>query len=285
MKHPIIYISTLAFKGETLEEILSLAQKNDWAIEFSSGIGYRDDLEKIYREATVTRIPHNYFPAPKEPFVLNLASKDDGIRRRSIAHCKQGIALAKHSNSPFFAAHAGFCIDPNPEELGEQINISKSFDRSQHWSLFIDAVQDIVAFAEAQGVDFLIENNVIAKFNLFNGENPLLCCDSNEIISLCNAIESDRFGILLDTAHFKVSANTLGFSLDTVTQFNANIRGIHHSDNNGERDTNSPIKNDYWFLPYLKAFSNIPHTIEVKSITTSEITKQKQLIEHQLMNY
>src|SRR5690606_29507232 len=157
----------------------------------------------------VKRMPHNYFPAPEIPFVLNLASENDNIRRKSVDHCKNGLRLAKQSNSPFFAAHAGFCLDPDPRDLATELSPRDSFDREKHYRYFLQSVDEILAEADTLEVDFLIENNVIATFNLTKtGANPLLLCEHAEIQWLFSSIPNKRLGLLLDTAHLKVSCNT-----------------------------------------------------------------------------
>ena len=55
----------------------------------------------------------------------------------------------------------------------------------------------------------LIENNVITKDNMINNCNPLLGCSADEIIELIETINMDNCKLLLDTAHLKVSANTV----------------------------------------------------------------------------
>ena len=103
-----IYISTIAFNSLNIEEAIAIAKNNNFALEFSSGIPFHPKMEDIYTNCTLRRIPHNYFPAPKMPFVLNLASTNNTIRELSIQHCIQGLKLAKKSNSPFYSAHFGF---------------------------------------------------------------------------------------------------------------------------------------------------------------------------------
>ena len=209
-----IYVSSLAFIGKTPEKIVEIAKENNFNLEFSSGMPYRADMEEFYLNATVERMLHNYFPAPEVPFVLNLASADKRIRTISIQHCKNGLLLSQKSGAAFFAAHAGFCIDPKPSELGQKIEYNAAFDKQDHWELFFDSLSQILVYAEQLGVDFLIENNVIAEFNLSGGRNPLLCCDSNEMQYLFEYVKSDRLGLLLDAAHLKVSAATLGLNLN-----------------------------------------------------------------------
>lgn len=279
----VIYVSSLAFLGMSAEEMIQTAQQHDYAVEFSSGLPYREDMEAVYLQAPVKKIPHNYFPAPAIPFVLNLASANPEIRQRSITHCIQGLRLAREAGAPFFSAHAGFCIDPDPEHLGRKLPQNIPYDREEHWSLFKDSLRQLLDVADRYGIDFLIENNVVAAMNLWeDGSHPLFCADAEDIVRLLEEMQHPRLGILLDTAHWKVSSRALSFDQDgDLQKIKMYIRGIHHSDNDGTLDTNKPIGKEYWFLPHLKSFLAVPHVLEVKKQSPSEIDVQLSLLQMQ----
>lgn len=272
------YVSSIAFLGNPIGEMVRICEENHLNLEFSSGIPFMDNMEEIYNRAILKKMPHNYFPAPKTPFVLNLASNNKKIREKSIEHCKNGLSLAKNSNAPFFAAHAGFCIDPNPEDLGKKISYSENFDENLHKELFIKSIIDIIKFAERFKIDFLIENNVLAPYN-YDGVNPFFCCDSLGINEIFESINHPRLGLLLDTAHLKVSCNTLQLDLHSeLIKIEGVIKGIHHSDNNGEVDDNSPLDGEYWFLKYMRKFKSLVHVLEVKNQLVEEIKKQISIL-------
>lgn len=276
------FVSTIAFGVKDIKEIISISEKNKFSLEFSSGLEYDSKMIDIYKQCSLEKMPHNYFPAPHEPFVLNLASPNKTINKKSVEHCKKNLILAKKSNSPFFAAHAGFCIDPNPKELGKKINTIAIYSRKECWQVFINSLNEIIKFASEIEMKFLIENNVIARFNLdSNGNNPLFCCDSEDILKMFNEIKDNNnsFGLLLDTAHLKVSCNTL--DLDIVEELNKIkflIEGIHHSDNNGLVDNNSTLDENYWFLQHLNQFKDKIHVLEVMNINVENIKEQIKLL-------
>jgi sugar phosphate isomerase/epimerase len=274
-----LFISTLAFKGYSIEEIIHIAQEKNWPIEFSSGIPYNENIELVYKNAKIDRMPHNYFPAPQFPFVLNLASSNHEIRKKSIDHCKRGILLAKYSNAPFYSAHAGFCIDPNPFELGRKIAINSDFDKNANLDFFINSINEILDFAAEFGIDFLIENNVIARFNLSNNINPILCTYSDEILEVFNRVNRPNLYLLLDTGHLKVSCNTLNKDIyDEIEKLKLYIKAIHHSDNDGFSDSNEMLNQNYWFSKNIPIFSNVIHVLEVKATTIFDIESQIKLI-------
>lgn len=273
-------MSSLAFMGQSAEAIIETCQANDFILEFSSGMPYRADMESIFLDAPVKRFAHNYFPAPEVPFVLNLGSGDDEIRRISILHCISGIRLSHAVGAPFFSAHAGFCVDPKPTELGRQLSRVDSFDRSKHWELFLQSVREVLELTSDLPTGFLIENNVLAKMNVYaDGSNPLLCAEADEMLLLLSEISDPRLGILLDTAHLKVSSITLGFNLKEAAEKVLPVsRCIHHSDNDGLQDNNKPFGADYWFLPMKKQSVHAVQVLEVRKQNPEELKAMEALL-------
>jgi sugar phosphate isomerase/epimerase len=274
-----IFISTLAFNEKSINDISNIAKKNNFSIEFTSNLKYYSSILSDFFKADITKSVHNYFPPPKDDFVLNLASKNKQIRTRSINHCVDGLKISDKINSEFYAAHAGFCIDPNVTELGNKININSNFEREEHKSIFINSIMEILEITNDLNVNFFIENNVITRQNMHGEINPLLCCESSEINWLFNKINNPRFGFLLDTAHLKVSCETICRDVDNeFIKISSFVKAIHHSDNDGKIDNNMPISNEYWFLKYLKNYKDIFHTIEVKNLDEINIINQINIL-------
>ncbi|CAM9913501.1 unnamed protein product [Chrysoparadoxa australica] len=276
-----IFVSTAAFDGKDLEEIISIAESYNLKIEFSSNLKHHPDAYNLVEKARVDKLTHNYFPAPEIPFVLNLASLDKEIKEKSIEHCIKALEFGASISAPFYAAHAGYCLDPNPQDLGNNLTSYMNKNREEYWNSFIDSVKIILREAEKFGINFLIENNVITKSNFENYDliNPLLCTDSVEVNKLFSSVKHDHFGLLLDTAHLKISSKTLGFDLnECVKNIEPYIKAIHHSDNNGEVDSNNLLTNEYWFRDYLKRFEDLDHVLEVKNISLNQINSQLQVL-------
>jgi sugar phosphate isomerase/epimerase/predicted GNAT family acetyltransferase len=273
-------ISSLAFLGKPVEEVIETVKENGLILEFSSAMPYRPDMEQLFLDAPVKRFAHNYFPAPEEPFVLNLGSSDESIRRKSILHCIQGMRLSFAAGAPFFSAHAGFCVDPKPSELGQQLSRVESFDRSLHWTLFLESVREVLELTADLPTGFLVENNVLAKMNVYSdGANPLLCVEAEEMLQLFREIPDPRLGLLLDTAHLKVSAKTLGFNLESSAEnVLPKTRCVHHSDNDGLSDNNQPFGESYWFLPLMKHAAHAVHVLEVKKQPVEELGRMEKLL-------
>jgi len=271
----------MAFYGTDPVTMIKQSKSEHFSLEFSSALPYREDMELLFHKYPYPKLVHNYFPAPAIPFVLNLASGDPLIRTQSIEHVLKGLRWSKKGGASFYCAHAGFCIDPKPKDLGKKLpQTTDRIDRKKHWKLFLDSIRTILPLAEELALDFYIENNVTAKMNLnIHGESPLFCSDPDEMQQLIQEVNHPRLGILLDTAHLKVSANALNFSPEKAVKIVAPyVRAIHHSDNAGELDNNQPIEPSYWFGQFMPLFSNIPHVLEVKKQSIAAIKKQIQFL-------
>lgn len=281
-----ISISSCAFPGKNVAEVEKIALENDFIVEFSSGFRYEEDLIGKFSAAKCKKWIHNYFPPPKDPFVLNLASMNNAIWNRSVAHARQAIRLAQKNSIPFYSVHAGFCLDPSTEELGRKIQQNQSgFSRSDYWNRFISTLKNLSTEADKAGVNLFVENNVTIVQNMDNkGGTPLLCSEPDEARAMVTAVNHSRFGLLLDTAHLKISAQSLGFTREEFIEKNKlGIKGIHHSDNDGTLDNNKPLTKDYWFLKYMKEYKHVPHTIEVNRLTVDEVKGQIDLLEKAMM--
>ena len=276
-----IYISTLCFSGTPISEILDKADANNFNLEFSSGLPYDPNNIKYFNNFKNNfKLLHNYFPAPNVPFVINLASENKVVRELSLNHCLNNIELSAKNNINFYSAHSGFCVDPESNKLGKFIQVEKKFQRSKHLDIFLESLNKILTFAESLKVNFYIENNVVSKQNYSKNKNvnSFLCCESGEINYVINEINRTNFGLLLDTAHLKVSSSTLGLEKEKeVEKILDKIKVIHHSDNDSKVDSNEPLDNEYWFLKFKKYYYLWDHVLEVKNIDSKKIIEQIEL--------
>jgi len=280
----MIYISTGGFQDKTAyqaSENLLNAGCSD--IELSAGTfsdSLFSDLKSITHKARFQI--HNYFPPPKVPIVLNLASRDSVIASATIEHIKSAIQWSAELGQSVYSFHAGFLMDPKVEELGKKVQPRALSDRFEALSLFIDRVNQIDCYAQVHGVKILIENNVLSANNYFNFKsNPFLMAEAHECIEVMRQTSSN-VQLLVDVAHLKVSAKSLSFDpVDFLVNCNDWIGAYHLSDNDGTRDSNEPIRNDSWFWPHIKSDLDY-YSLEIYGITPAELALQRDLAARQL---
>lgn len=250
MKDPI-FISTHSLQDDdlfgSLERLVGLGYRN---LELSGGSNFQEDLSRrllAFKERHgVSLACHNYFPPPKEHFVLNLASLIDPVFEKSLRLCKQALTLSKMLGSRRYGVHAGFLLDVRIDELGKAIRNDAFFDRDRALERFCGAVRELQSFEP--GVELYIENNVLSELNLrtFGGKNPLLLATKDDVFELRKELE---FKLLLDVAHLKVSARSLGLSFEEELEaLFYSTDYLHLSDNDGTADQNRPIEegSDLW---------------------------------------
>ena len=268
-----IFCSTGGFRDryflEVAEELLQSGVAN---IELSGGAyrgSYEIDIHSLALKSNL--MLHNYFPPPKNSFVFNLASPNSDIRKKSMRLAKDALILSSRIGSKFYAVHSGFCFDPNPTELGRTFKKTKLIPKEDATSLFVDSLRELSQFASQVQVKLLVENNVLTKDNLESiGRYSLLLTEPDEIENLLRGNEN-RFGLLLDVGHLKVSGRTIGFSPEEgMKQLAEFIDGYHLSDNNGEADQHLIFDRTAWFLNLIdssKAFA----TIEIHDNSPQEV--------------
>ena len=276
-----VYLSTGGFKNlKPTEVIKKLNNHKIFNIELSGG-KYEKNLEqKISNISKKNDIrTHNYFLQPKKNFVINLASENKIIIKKSINLIKRNILLAKKIKSKYVSFHAGFRFDPMPSSLGKSIQKKEIITEKKALENFKKNLKHLAIFSKKQGIKILVENNVLSNRNFQNfGCNPFLLCSPQQIRKFFKT-NIQNVSLLMDVAHFKVSCKTLKLDLSNsykkVIKF---INAYHLSDNNGLADTNSKITKNSWFINDLRKDINY-FTLEVYSENFNLLKKQINLVE------
>jgi sugar phosphate isomerase/epimerase len=280
----MIYTSTGGFRDQpawlTSQKLIERGISN---IELSGGTFDPNTLSQLKKLSTDANFQiHNYFPSPEVPFVFNLASLNQHTAQRSIDHARVAMQWAVELGNPIYSFHAGFLLDPKVEELGGGITKRPMFNREHAMEVFLERVNMLADEAKQMGVSLLIENNVISANNLkIFTENPFLMATSEECVHVMNHTPSN-VQLLIDVAHLKVSAHSLGF--DKVTFLNECFPwiGAHHlSDNDGKRDSNQIVTRDSWFWPYLKQGLSY-YSLEIYNIPLEKMLQQLTISEENL---
>ncbi|GFE58476.1 sugar phosphate isomerase/epimerase [Geobacter sp. AOG1] len=282
------YLSTGCFKTTDLDEIIASSLEHGFNLELSSALPFSpSSLETVCNAGKqLDFLVHNYFPPPAIPFVLNLASTDPVIHQQSVKLCKNAIDLCARLGAPFYSVHSGFALNLRPEDLGNhaaqrQLAERQSVPRGKAYEIYVKTINNLALYAIDSDVDLLVENNVVSVENISDdGTFPLLLADIDELARFFLDINNPAVGLLLDTGHANVSAATFGIPPELyIEELRPFIRCLHLSDNNGQCDTNSPIRSESWFAPYLKELAAIPMVIEVNKLLQDEMLQQVKLIE------
>ena len=240
----MIYISSSCVNNPRIREsVEELATNGFQNIELSGGTefyeNFENDLLELKDRYKLNYRCHNYFPPPKKPFVLNLASLNNETFKTSFNHLQKAIILSNKLGADKFAFHAGSFIDIKLNEIGKKLSRDNLFDKKKSIERFCKAYIDIKK--QSKNVSLFIENNVFSRTNAdtYDGENPFMMTNFNEYKTLKEKI---NFNLLLDVAHLKVSAKTL--KLDWEEEFEKMMDAssyIHVSNNDGFHDLNNQL--------------------------------------------
>ena len=282
----MIYVSTGGYRDKTADSVsVELSCAGIKAIELSGGVHSGTLLNDL--QALAPNIDfqiHNYFPPPKDPFVLNLGSLDPQVGERSVAHVEQALEWCGTLGGDRYSFHAGFLLDPKVDELGKRIPSRSLFDRDKCIEVFVSRVTRLAEIAAKAGITLMIENNVLSAKNAQEfSSNPLLMCDPEGCLEVMGLLPAGVMQ-LVDVAHLKVSANSLNF--DPARMFELcgdRIAGFHLSDNNGLEDSNRPFGEQAWFWPHLKSEVDY-YSVEVYGCTADELLQQANLVQSKLQS-
>lgn len=279
----MLHVSTGAFLARDLPSILAVAHRcGVRGIELASGLALTDaDLERLHGHEMAWLV-HNYVPAPREPFTLNLASADPPTRERSMALATAAIRLAAAIGAPFYSVHSGFIAELRPDQLGragDALGVPEITpeQRAQALERFEAAVLPLADEADERGIDLLLENNVAETRAV---AVALLNVTGEECTAFLDRLDHPRVGLLLDLGHAKVTATALGQDPhELVEEVAARVRCLHLSENDGQRDQNLPFDEDAWFWPHLERFRHVPWVIEAYRLEPAVLSEQVALLE------
>lgn len=249
-----VFVSTGSFRLRPFEAVQRLLGEGIGFIELSGGVpheGLEQSVEELSDSAQLQL--HNYFPPNDPPFVFNLASSVEAIRHRTIRSMMKALELSARIGAQRYSIHAGFLVDPPISYLGASWESLQRTDVHVAQQRFIESILELREFANGVGVPLLIENNVLTAGTKDQcGEDVLLMATGEQIISVLEQLPKD-VGLLMDVAHLKVTAMTVGldsiYELELVSNY---ITGYHLSDNDGRTDTNAPVTPESWFWSALR---------------------------------
>jgi len=277
----MIYVSSTCLKHEKIKDTVDeLAQNGFKNIELSGGTnyyeGYEEDLLELKDNYNLNYLLHNYFPPPKQDIILNLASLNNGIYQKTLEHYEEAISLSKKLGAKRFGFHAGYFIDFNTKEVGNNISLTELYNKDEAMKRFCEGYNYLKE--KAEDIELYIENNVLSytNTNIFKGQCPFMFIDHEGYEELKSFID---FELLLDIGHLKVSANSLKIDFDEQLNKMISISDyIHLSDNNGLHDQNMCFSDDSDFLNVLKIYNINNKTVTIETYGSIPDIKLSQLV-------
>ena len=144
-----IYISTSFFKNQKISKTINFFKKNNfYNLELSTSIYEKNIFSKLNKFSQFKFIFHNYFAPPSKDFVLNLASSNRNIIKKSINHIKKNIRYSKKFQSKFCSFHAGFRFDPSLLELGKRFSKIDLEPKKKSIKIFLKSILILSKYAK-----------------------------------------------------------------------------------------------------------------------------------------
>ena len=171
----MIYISSACVKHDKIKDSVQELVDNGFSnIELSGGTkyyhGFEDDLLELQYKYNLNYICHNYFPPPKKDFVVNLASLDDVVFKKTFDHLERSINLSKKLNAQKFGFHAGFYYNIPLDQIGKSIAKQTLYDKKKSIVRFCLAFNSLKK--NHPSISLFLENNVLSHQNFSNfGDN------------------------------------------------------------------------------------------------------------------
>jgi len=208
------YISTTFIPdGKPVLSALNLLIRNKInAVEIGSNHCYEESIEYV-NDLNLDFLVHNYFPVPKNSFVINIASHDEAIRLRSIIHIKDAIDFCYRIGAKLYTFHPGFLVDPsssnilsdNYDFLWDKKSLKNSDFNSAKYRMFT-ALDEIIKYAFTKSVRLAVETE-----GSLSKKDYLLMQYPREFQEFADKYSPNDIGINLNIGHLNLAANAFGF--------------------------------------------------------------------------
>lgn len=277
-----IFAST-SFLGESRSDVADaldiLLQTDIDGIELGSTHRPQPDFKNIVRAFGYNRfLVHNYCPPATDNLVLNVASCDPDIARRSIDHIKQCIDFSADIEARLYTFHPGFTaepVQPGTSKINYDFLFSTSTqDASSASGRLYRALDEIIPYAQSAGVAIALETEGSRRH-----PDKLLLQQPAEFENLLSHYGRE-IGVNLNLAHTLLAERVFGFSAaEFIRRIKPAVRVVELSHCDLQDDQHRPLVPDSFVfdhLPYLQG--DVPLILEFRNATRADITKSLQLL-------
>jgi len=275
--------STFEKDNKSFYDVLQSLLKNQiFNVEIGSNHCYEDNYDYIKDYKNFNFLVHNYFPVPKNDIVINIASQDDYIRKKSIKHIFSSIDFCKEIDSKLYTFHPGFLTDPSGSNLSSDnydfqwknsdlnnLNYKKSFD-----NMFL-SLDKIVNYANKRKVKVSIETE-----GSINRKEHLLMQYPEEYIKFMNEYNNNDLNINLNIGHLILASKAFNFKINEfINLIQDYIIAFELSHNNGIEDDHLPLKDNEWYWDFIfdKRFKDAFKILEFRNVKISDLIKNIEL--------
>ncbi len=249
-------------------------------------LGSNHSFEKNYKYLKKYKFNfcvHNYFPIPKKSLIINIASQDKIIRKKSLQHIKKAIKFSKTINAKLYTFHPGFVTDPDGSNISkknydflwnEKKLLTSSYSKS--WKFMIKSIKEIIFYAKKEGVRIAIESE-----GSMSSKNHLLMQKPIEYKKFFKIFKKKDIGINLNIGHLNLASKAFRFNkLNFIKNISNKIVAMELSHNFGKNDNHLPIRKNTWYWKLIKSkkFENIPKILEFRNTNIHKVKTTYNLV-------
>lgn len=280
--------TTFAPRGSRLGEILELCFRYGFRhIELGSTHDYEGDPQAIVRCFQFEYLVHNYFPPPQESFILNIASLDETIYRRSINQIFRSIDFCDEIGARLYTFHPGFLTDPKGESQ-DPSNYDFKFsderlakaDYQNAFQRMVEAISQIISYGQKRRVPIALETE-----GTFYRNRHLLMQKPEEYCNFFRYFSPQDIRINLNLGHLHLAASFFNFRVQDFVDLVANyVVAMEMSHSEGLRDEHRPLCEDGWYWDIITdpRFQRIYKILELRNTSIDEISQNARMIRHRL---
>jgi sugar phosphate isomerase/epimerase len=286
MNNSEFYVST-TFAGDSIKlsslffELQGLGITN---LELGSTHAHEnwDDFTSLFRKANT--LVHNYFPIPKESFVLNIASACKEIRTRSVEHVFDALKFCSETESLLYTFHPGFLSDPagasksnaNYDFKWDNSKISKDLKHYEEcFERMLESIDLILSRSLNLGVPIAIETE-----GSFRRPDHLLMQRPEEYERFLKSFGGKTVGINLNLGHLPLASKVFGFKVSNfVDLISDEIVAMEMSHNDGIDDQHLPLLEFgwYWDVIFDPRFDHVKKILEFRETSLDEVFANLEL--------
>jgi len=276
--------TTFTPDNHPLIEALKLCKEAEIkSVEIGSNHCHEDNYDYL-TDFPFQYLVHNYFPIPKESFVVNIASFDENIRKKSLSHIKNAINFAKSIDGKLYTFHPGFLTDPKGSNLfnnnydfqWDENQLSKSNHQKAN-KLMYSMMDEIVKYSQSKKIKIAIETE-----GSLNKKDHLLMQKPEEYEEFMSKYSFSDIGINLNIGHLNLAANAFDFNrYDFVNLIQNYILAMELSHNDGQEDQHLPLEKENWYWDIIldQRFKNSYKILEFRNTSINQIQQNVNLFQ------
>ena len=280
----MFFVSTTFIKDNLpIKNAVDKLYKNSiFNIELGSNHSYQKNYSYL-KKYDVKYCVHNYFPIPKDNFIINIASQNKNIREKSLNHIKKSNKFSKSVNAQLYTFHPGFLTDPDGTSISKKNYdflwnkkklISGSYSKS--WSLMIRSIKEIIKYSKKEKIKIAIESEGSVK-----SKDHLLMQKPIEYKKFYKLFNKKDIGINLNLGHLNLASIAFKFDkMNFIKSISTKIVAMELSHNNGKNDDHLPIKKNTWYWKVINdpKFKDIPKILEFRNVNIDKVNQTYKLV-------